>query len=447
MHELRAAAFTTADFVDLGRLVMRLQKAEDRAAAQLFAMLSAETRREIAAYRPPGMPQRSLRERLADDLNATLENPALTADPAFGEPVPAGPMPGAARVRINRARLHAAFPGEFEPPTPRKPLHVVNIALNLVSGHNLAWQQRKAETFTVTGWHAGSYHLGYRNSRRYGGHRPGQQGISLGTAVAISGAAASPNMGYHSSPLLAFLMTFFNARLGWWLGNPGVSGARTFTKPFPMPSIQPIVEEAFALTDDTRPYVYLSDGGHFENLGLLEMILRRCHLIILSDAGCDPTGTFEDLGNAIRKVRTDLGIPITIERELAIYSRDKSTDVAGRYCAIATIDYPSVDGPGAPQGRLVYLKPAVYGRREPTDVFNYAQQSPTFPHESTADQFFTESQFESYRMLGFHTIREVWTGPWPPDGTDVHEFVRRAVVSAGADGRGELAPQPVAPPH
>ena len=97
---------------------------------------------------------------------------------------------------------------------------MINIALNVVSTEKLAWQERKAESFTVTPLHSGNSALGYRDSTEYGG------GISLGTAVAISGAAASPNMGYHSSPPLAFLMTLFNVRLGWWLEIPGLRGAQ-----------------------------------------------------------------------------------------------------------------------------------------------------------------------------------------------------------------------------
>ena len=140
-------------------------------------------------------------------------------------------------------------------------------------------------------------------SRYYGGPR----GVSLGTAITISGAAASPNMGYHSSPLVTFLMTFFNARLGWWLGNPGRAGDNTFYLSSPRFTVRPVVAEAFGLTDSTSPYVYLSDGGHFDNLGLYEMVLRRCHFIVVSDAGCDATCGLNDLGGAIRKIRADEG--------------------------------------------------------------------------------------------------------------------------------------------
>ena len=132
--------------------------------------------------------------------------------------------------------------------------------------------------------------------------------------MAISGAAASPNMGYHSSTTLAFLMTLLNVRLGAWFGNPGKAGARhwptTYGCSSPRQAIRPLVDEALGLTDDTHPYVYLSDGGHFENLGLYEMVRRRCKRIVVCDAGQDEGCAFDDLGNAVRKIYVDLGVRI-----------------------------------------------------------------------------------------------------------------------------------------
>ncbi|MCY7349127.1 MAG: hypothetical protein LH606_00435 [Cytophagaceae bacterium] len=306
------------------------------------------------------------------------------------------------------------------------PFHVVNLALNLVAGENLAWQERKAESFTVSCLHAGATHLGYRptslkdkpdapeeetEGKLYGGDR----GISLGTAMTISGAAASPNMGYHSSPVIAFLMTLFNIRLGWWLGNPGPAGDDTFARSEPKWAVRPIFDELLAHTNDTNPYVYLSDGGHFENLGLYEMVLRRNRFILVSDAGCDETCTLEDLGNAIRKIRIDLGIPVDFSEEFKIRARSSdSSALAGRYWALGRIRYSAVVKPGNDDakpdsdydGLMLYIKPGIYGN-EPRDVFNYASANPAFPHESTADQFFTESQFESYRALGAHVVKSI----------------------------------------
>ncbi len=301
----------------------------------------------------------------------------------------------------------------------QRPMHVLNIALNLVSGTDLAWQQRLATSFTVTPFVSGSATLGYRESAWYGrGSDASSRGISLGTALSISGAAVSPNHGYNSSPLIAFILAFFNARLGGWFGNPGVAGDDTWTKSSPKSALPPIVAEAFGLTDSTHPYVYLSDGGHFENLGLYEMVLRRCRIIVVSDAGCDPNYFFEDLGNAIAKIRVDFGISIDFKPNIDIrkytVEQARAGKVEGHHCAVGRIHYSDVDGflkegPEGPEDRdgwLIYVKAAMCGK-EPMDVFHYFCEHPDFPHEPTTDQWFSESQFESYRILGTHCIEEI----------------------------------------
>jgi Patatin-like phospholipase len=305
-------------------------------------------------------------------------------------------------IKMRDLWLQEKFHGKLMP--------VVNIALNLVSGEKLGWQERKAQSFTVSPLHCGSSAMqpGYRSTTGEDGTvYGGPQGISLGSAITISGAAASPNMGYHSSPFVTFILTLLNVRLGAWLGNPGQAGDHTFQLGYPESSVRPIVDEALGLTNDKSPYVYLSDGGHFENLGLYEMVLRRCHFIVVSDAGEDPECSFADLGEAVRKIRVDFGIPIVFD-QMKIYPRSQidAAKQQGHNCAIGRIRYSAVDGSTAPDGIIVYIKPACYGD-EPRDIYEYFKRSETFPHESTADQFFTESQFESYRMLGAHTMEKL----------------------------------------
>jgi hypothetical protein len=310
-----------------------------------------------------------------------------------------------AASRAKEARKPHRFTG-FDPAdnfplcdlATQKPLHVLNGALNLVRGEKLAWQERKAESFTMSRLHCGSWPVGYRPADKYGAE------ITLGTAMAISGAAANPSMGSHSSPVVGFLMTLFNLRLGWWLGNPGKFGAKTWDRSGPRYSVGPLFSEATGNTTDRYKYVNLSDGGHFENLGLYEMVLRRCHYIVVSDAGQDPECSFADLGEAVRKIRVDFGIPIEFD-SINIYPRSaiNTLKTPGRNCAIGRIRYSVVDGSAAPDGVLVYIKPACYGN-EPRDIYEYFKTNPTFPHETTANQFFAESQFESYRMLGAYTV-------------------------------------------
>ncbi len=323
------------------------------------------------------------------------------------------------RNRLTRAFLGAARDREPDPFTdfdskdnpemhllwPQKksggwrPFHVINIALNIVSSEQrLAWQERKAASFTVSPLHSGSSVVKYRNSSRYGG----PTGITLGTAMAISGAAASPNMGYHSSPAITFLMTLFNVRLGWWLGNPGDPGDKTYDKLGPAFAITPLVQEALGLTTASRSFVYLSDGGHFENLGLYEMVRRRCRFIVVSDAGCDPKFALEDLSNAVRKVAIDLGVEIRFFGLESLKPRNHDAVEVRQdqpYHAVGEIDYAGADG-GGTNGYILYIKAGYHGS-EGAGVRGYANAHPDFPHQSTTDQWFTESQFESYRALGF----------------------------------------------
>ncbi len=289
-----------------------------------------------------------------------------------------------------------------------KPFHVISAALNLVSSKNLAWQERMAAPFTFSPLHCGSgsaafsdgaYRTTYATAKQpkpYGGM------LTLGTAMAVSGAAVSPSMGYNSSPGVAFLMALFNVRLGWWLANPRGDNPY-YSKVKPTNALRPFFMEMFGLTSETERWVYLTDGGHFENLGLYEMVRRRCRVIVVSDAGCDPDYSFEDLGNALRKVWIDLGVRIDLhglDRLKKRFKERPSPATEEPYWAIGDILYSEADGGKSQNGLLLYLKSGLHGT-EPMGVLSYAISHTTFPHETTLNQFFSESQFESYRMLGY----------------------------------------------
>jgi hypothetical protein len=333
------------------------------------------------------------------------------------------------KLRLIRAYLGASRPNRepnlftgFDPKDNanlrdlrQRPLHIVNMALNLVAGKRLAWQQRKAASFTASPFHAGSCWWGYRPVYRYSDKN---NGMTVGGAITISGAAASPNMGYHSSPLLTIVMTLFNARLGAWLGNTGIGGNRTWQKNGPTFGWRSYIDELFGLTNESNKWVYLSDGGHFENLGLYEMVLRRCRTIVAVDASCDKDFVFEDLANAVRKIRIDLGVPIDFTKGIKIGEAHKPS----YHWAVATIRYSQIDhtDPGS-DGHLLYIKPSLTGD-EPADVVQYSRSKPDFPHETTADQWFTESQFESYRALGYHVGSELIDN----GNLDLEALVKRA---------------------
>jgi hypothetical protein len=279
----------------------------------------------------------------------------------------------------------------------QRPYPIHNTAMNLVAGKQLAWQQRRAAAFVFTPLYSGySFTLPDEKGQCLSHYRPTASymgGVCTGSAMAISGAAASPNMGYHSSPALTFLMTVFNVRLGHWSGNPGHPSAWAVHNP-PFSGTY-LLKELFGLTDYSSSFVYLSDGGHFENLGIYELVRRRCNCIVAIDAGQDENTTFDDLGNAIRKCYADFGVVIDLHAD----------ELTTGYSAVGRVLYPD-----APEGTLIYLKPRLTGA-EPADLQNYKLTHPGFPHQSTRDQWFDESQFESYRKLGHWIGKSVFEAP------------------------------------
>jgi hypothetical protein len=311
---------------------------------------------------------------------------------------------------VRRTPAAAAQPHEFEPFTGfdttdnyevsslrfQLPFHVINMAQNLIKTTNLAWQQRMACSFTVTPLHTGGEITGYRRTHDFG------KDISIGTAIATSGAAANPSMGHATSPILELVMGLFNARLGWWVGNPA-SKSKRWKEIGPRFALQPLLSEMFGQTSEGQDYVLLSDGGHFEDLAIYEMIQRRCRFLLVVDGGADPTGNFEDLGNAVRKVRIDLGVEIDF-----IFNRTTpalaDTMDKRQHFAVAKIVYSDTDGTKAEEdGWLLYIKCNLNGD-ESQDIYQYKQFYSDFPHQTTLDQWFDESQFESYRALGKHSM-------------------------------------------
>lgn len=304
------------------------------------------------------------------------------------------------------------------PPRPYTygPYSIVNTSLNLVHGRNLAWQERKAASFFFSPLYSGydvnigdSTHrlpsdrqslcrYAFRSTTDYAYRK---DGIWIGRAMAISGAAASPNSGYHSSPQAAILMTVFNVRLGAWIGNTRHRDGYRFNGP--KSGFFYLLAELLSLTNDESKYVYLSDGGHFENLGIYELVHRRCRYIVACDSEQDCDFRFEGLANAIRKCRTDFGV--SIEIDTTPLKPDPASRLSTAHCVVGRIHYPEDQ---EATGTLVYIKASVTGD-EPADTIQYRAVNPDFPHQSTADQWFNESQFESYRALGFHVADTVFS--------------------------------------
>ncbi|HVZ10393.1 patatin-like phospholipase family protein [Rhodopila sp.] len=321
-------------------------------------------------------------------------------------------------------------------PAPRRLFHVINLTLNLTADTDTAWAERKGESFTITPCASGAANLHrqedaaaglpargayvttarYAGAERETGPQDSHRGITLGTAIALSGAAASPSMGYHSSSAAAFLMTLFNVRLGAWLPNPAIATTSQLQQAKPPNALLTLARELMGKADDRGDSVYLSDGGHFENLGIYEMVRRRCRRILVVDAGADGAASFEDLGNAVRKVRIDFDVDIQFDPAVVpIGSRDAPL-TPFRCFAYGLVHYPE----GGPPGELIYVKPADLPAVA-MDVRSYRNLNLAFPHQSTLDEFFGESQFESYRQLGLDEMSQL-----APMGGDLKYFFDNA---------------------
>jgi Patatin-like phospholipase len=310
----------------------------------------------------------------------------------------------------------------------RVPYPIVNAALNVTAGSELATQERKALPWFFTPHYSGFFPARSEEDRvaadpdsrpSYANSQLSGKGLALGTAMGISGAAANPNMGYHSSAQTAFLLTLFNVRLGWWLGNP--TKAKAYDKAGPIFALGWLFRELFGFVDESSNYLNLSDGGHFENLGIYELVRRRCRYIIAIDGEADTDYRFESLGGAVRKCRTDFGIEIKIDPKPIT---PVPPALSRAHCIVGTINYGKNANGDLETGCLLYLKSSITAD-EPADVEVYRRENPEFPQQPTSDQFFSESQFESYRRLGLHVARTTFDHIQSAQSNSLHEVFAR----------------------
>ncbi|MBI1872607.1 MAG: hypothetical protein HYS05_01800 [Acidobacteria bacterium] len=280
------------------------------------------------------------------------------------------------------------------------PYLLVSAAVNLAGSRDLTRKDRKSGYFLFSKYYCGSRQTGYRPTDEYRGG-----GTKLGRAVTISGAAASSAMGFHTFFAQSFFMTMFNLRLGYWIANPRWSSPRALGGWQDRVALWPayLAREMFGLTSERTRLVNLSDGGHTgDNVGIYPLLERRCQVIIACDAERDMGLTFGSFTEALRHAYVDLGIDVDID--LNMLRPDPRTGYSKSHCAVGRIRYPEC--PERPNW-LIYLKTSLTGD-EPAPILNYKSMCPDFPHETTADQFFDDAQFESYRALGVHIAEDTF---------------------------------------
>lgn len=340
------------------------------------------------------------------------------------------------------------------------PYPIINTNIVLVSSAIPKFRGRGGDNFILTPKFCGSNATGWCETR----HSP-YDNMTLPTAMAISGAAVHSNVsgggtGLTRTPWLSFLMGFFNIRLGYWADNPtpkwerlcriaeaklrqlercndparhlarsrwegllgiwrrlrnAIAMALQWLLSLPLfaatskpNALYPGIFEMFMRKnlDENSRMVQLSDGGHFENLGLYELIRRKLKLIIVCDGSADPKYGFEDLANAIEKVRADFGALVlfdsadmeTLTPKSVIETGEdagKKVSYAERGYLIGRVIYKDRD-----EATLIYLTTSFF-KDVSADLYAYRKAHHEFPDEPTSDQFFGEQQFEAYRELGY----------------------------------------------
>lgn len=276
------------------------------------------------------------------------------------------------------------------------PIPLINTSLNLVAGAELALRDRKAESFVMTPYRCGSKSVGYAPVTL-----SSSENLTLGRAITISGAAVDPNMSFYQSAALTAFLAVFNARLGYWIQNPRYHGWDARGPKFG----DRLIAELLGRTDNREEFVHLSDGGHFDNLGLYELVRRRCRYIIAVDAGEDANASDDNLAIVTRLCRIDFGV--RIELDTAPLRETGEDRLSRTHVVMGRVHYEDVDS-GQMPGVIVYIKISMTGD-EPSDLQQYAKKDPRFPHHPTdLRQSFDEQMFECYRALGDHIARAVF---------------------------------------
>lgn len=290
---------------------------------------------------------------------------------------------------------------------PSGPYPIVNTNVILVNSSVPQYRSRGGDSFALTPMYCGSGATGWIKTVKFCAGT-----LTLPTAMAISGAAANPNTGVGGKGLtrnrfVSAVMTLFNLRLGLWVRRPTDQKIRVDLPNHFHPSLTYSVP-SFGYKEDSS-FLALSDGGHFENLGIYELVRRGCRLIIVSDGGQDIQASYSDFVTAIRRIEQDFGAEIDFpnggpERMIARprpgqYPKD--ADYADFGYLWGKIIYHRAKTRGGPaEGIIIYLKTTMIPELS-IKAKGYKGAEPDFPDQSTGDQFFDEEQFEAYRELGY----------------------------------------------
>ncbi|AXS42543.1 hypothetical protein D1F64_09840 [Breoghania sp. L-A4] len=294
------------------------------------------------------------------------------------------------------------------------PYHIINTNAVLVNSKVRKFALRGGDNFILSPLYCGSRATGWQATRDFI-----LGGMTLATAMAISGAAANPRAGVGGQGVtrnrfVSLAMTFLNLRLGYYVRRPDRKRPTRVRPNHFVPGGAYVLPWAGYTEDST--FQELSDGGHFENLALYELVRRRCGLIIICDGGQDTQASYSDFVTALQRIGQDFGATVKFDLDVHGVTSDpkhliprppkdtlypKGAEYSDKGYFLARVDYNGRGGGPWPEyGLVIYMKTAMI---EPLDMVakGYKGANPDFPDETTADQFFAEPQFEAYRSVGY----------------------------------------------
>ncbi|GGC01889.1 hypothetical protein GCM10011352_30050 [Marinobacterium zhoushanense] len=271
-------------------------------------------------------------------------------------------------------------------PDKGAPLPLINTTLSTVNSKRALARSRLGDSFTLSPLFSGNPVTGFARTSQFQSGR-----LSLGEAITTSGAAVDPGTAQTANRALSVLLTLINFRLGFWVQHPRRAGEQFTRMPFWL-----IFRELFGKgLSETASSLHLSDGGHFENLGVYELLRRECPLIISSDAGADPQIALSDLGLLLQRAHADFGCDIELDTKLL--ASDESGLHEGCY-ALGQIRYAS-----GKTGRLLFVK-SVLTKASSAQVICFSKLDTRFPNDGLINQFFDERHLDAYRELGRQNI-------------------------------------------
>ncbi|MEO9599307.1 patatin-like phospholipase family protein [Parasphingorhabdus sp.] len=365
----------------------------------------------------------------------------------------------AGQTPADLAKVH-----EMCAPRTDGPYHIINTNVVLTKGENARFRSRRGDSFILSPLFSGSEATGWIRTDQWLVHDKSPEfgflnrsvlkpvwPVTLPTAIAISGAALNPRTGADGrGPTkkfsLSLMLNLLNLRLGYWIPNPNPKGQqrrlpippwkRKDGKPrvklfrsriFPPNFLYPgFLQSLIGLRSESESgWIELSDGGHFDNTGLYELFRRRQKTIVFLDGSADPQSRFSSFSNALEKAFIDFGVTVeffdkdehdqtnsfSFQNMVQGSGRDKDDPVSGILnfskfgFAVGEIFYPNAQGrrvrkKGDDRCFLFYIKTSMI-KGLPARLYSYKSENEQFPDEPTSDQFFSEQQFEAYRILGF----------------------------------------------